>query len=125
MTRHPEDALQIATADYCRIALHPSVIAHHSANERKGKAAGAKAKAMGQLAGFPDWLFVWSDGTGTYLGFIELKSQGGVLSQAQISFHTKSLINQTNYRLCRSLDEFIAALKEWGVPLKANVQVAA
>ena len=125
-----EDALQIATADLCRMVLHPSVIAHHSANERHGAAAGGKAKAMGQLSGFPDWMLMWTvefSSRPLRVGFIELKSATGRMSSEQKDFRERIDTIGGNavgaeWALCRSLDEFTATLKAWRVPMKAGVR---
>jgi len=121
--QHPEDALQIATAQYVQMALHPSVIAHHSENERQGARAGAKAKAKGQLAGFPDWVFMWHEGRRfgwaeghTIVAFIELKSAKGVLSTSQKKFKALADAMDAEYAICRDLTEFVATIKAWGVP---------
>lgn len=124
--KREEDSLQIATAEWVRLRIHPSVIAHHSANERKGAAAGAKAKAMGQLAGWPDWVFIWFEGgfgsgwgeAHTFVAFIELKSKTGRISPEQKSFKEKAKLTGTDWTVCRNLDEFADCVKQWGIPLR-------
>jgi hypothetical protein len=123
MARHIEDDLQIATADLCRAVLHPSVIFHHSVNEgKRGKAAAGIAKAMGQLAGFADWMFVWlpagSNSGIPLVGFIELKTDKGVLSDTQKEFRARVTAVGCDWALCRTVDEFLAILKLWGVPMR-------
>ena len=134
MTAHhamPEDALQIATATYCRLALHPSVIAIHVPNEGiRSPAQGAKAKAKGLLPGAPDWLILWpdhnpvdrdNDGLWPRVGVIELKAGKNGLSDTQEVFRDRSIDIGCFWAVCRSLDEFMATLKEWGVPTKSGV----
>ena len=117
---HPEDDLQIATADYCRKMIFDGVIFHHSANERHGAKAGAKARNMGQLAGWPDWVFVWSSGGLPKILYVELKSPTGVLSSAQKMFRTKCDAIGVPWIECRSIDEFIATMKRYGVPMRGT-----
>lgn len=126
---HPEDALQIACADFCRLALDPSVIWHHSVNEgKRGKAAAGIAKAMGQRAGWSDFVLIWSNGAPfapiPLIGFVELKTLTGTLTDNQKTFRDDVKTIGTEWALCRSLAEFIAALKVFGVPMK-NVRIGA
>lgn len=125
--RRPEDALQIACADYCHLALHPSVLWHHSVNEgKRGRAAAGLAKAMGQRAGWPDFVFVWSNGAPIPLiGFIELKCGRNSLSDAQETFRDQAMALGAEWALCRSLDEFIAAVKIFGIPTRGAGRAAA
>ena len=123
MVRHIEDHLQIATADLCRAILHPSVIFHHSVNEgKRGKAAAGLAKAMGQLAGFSDWIFIWTPEENNVgcssVGFIELKAPKGTLSDTQKDFRLRAIANGCNWAVCRTLDEFLAILKSWEIPMR-------
>ena len=80
-----EDPIHKSIIQWLRAVL-PDAIVHHSANEgvRGGKAGlldGARRKAMGQVAGFPDIaVFSWS-----HVGpmFFEVKAPGGSVSTAQ------------------------------------------
>ena len=126
----PEDALQIATATYCRLALHPSVIAIHIPNEGiRSPSQGAKAKAKGLLPGAPDWLIIWPnhnpsadqelDGLWPHVGTIELKAGKNGLSTTQGAFRDRAVKIGCNWAVCWSLDGFIAILEAWGVPTKS------
>lgn len=120
--RHPEDDLQITCADWCRLVLAPSVIWHHSVNEgKRGRAAAGIAKAMGQRPGWPDFVFIWSDGAPLPLvAFVELKTESGRLSGNQEGFRDDAKVIGADWALCRSFEEFRAALEVFGVPLKVR-----
>lgn len=123
--QHPEDALQIACADYCRAVIHPSVIWHHSVNEgKRGKAAAGLAKAMGQRAGWPDFVFIWDeDDCRPRVGFIELKAPKGRISEVQEEFESQAIEIGADWTLVRSLDDFIAVVKEWGITIKSGIKL--
>jgi hypothetical protein len=117
--RYPEDKLQIATNNWNKLGLASFVIAHHSANEREGLVAGAKAKAMGQMAGFWDWVFIWSDDNDRpKIAFIELKWDKGRLSENQRRFCALLDILRIPHAIARNLDEYIAAVRSLGIPCK-------
>ena len=113
-----EDALQYATADFLARFAHASVIRHHSANERQGVKAGAKAKRMGQLAGWPDWTLLWPDPSNgdVHLLFIELKEPGNSLSPAQRDFVAALDALHVRHAIAKSLEEFRFLLAKYGVP---------
>jgi hypothetical protein len=121
VSRRLEDQLQIATARYNRLQLHPAVIAHHSANEREGAAAGGRAKAMGQLAGVWDWQFIWPN-NGPHpeplIAYIELKIGKNGLTDSQKAFELRLDELGIPHRIARNLDEYVAAVKALGIPVK-------
>lgn len=104
-TPQPEYRLQISCCTWFRYRW-PKVIAYHVPNgERRDKATGAKLKAMGALAGIPDWHI--DDPRGGYPGArLEGKVGKNKLSKSQV-------IILDNYRAMgfyvaefRTLDEF-------------------
>ena len=77
-----------------------------------GRKLGRKFKEQGvRLAGVPDFAFHWTDGS----GFIELKAGSNSLSPAQKNFRDKCVGLEIPFRVCRSLDQVITTLREWGV----------
>ena len=77
-----------------------------------GPMLGRKFKEQGvRLAGVPDFAFHWKAGS----GFIELKAGTNSLSEAQKNFRDKCLEREIPFRVCRSLDQVITTLREWGV----------
>jgi len=81
----------------------------------------SQMKKSGMLQpGVPDWIFLWSDGSGA----IELKrpaektllwkTPAGRLSPAQKSFREQCEAAGVPYRVCSYWSEVETALREWG-----------
>lgn len=113
---HEEDRLQIT----CRVWFdlqHKdlSILLHHSPNEGllvKRASDGAKRKAMGMRAGFPDFIFLKSNRFYPYLA-IELKTQKGKQSEHQIAYQKAIEANGGKYVVVRSLEEFMSEINEY------------
>lgn len=144
--RRPEQQLQCDLVAYLRLALpHPWLVFHpRNQGEQRSARMHGVFKAMGVLAGIPD-LFVIG-GPNVYpahgrgvLAYptviaIELKAppkplkRGGVskakprTSEAQDAIIAQLGACGVPTLVVRSLDEAIAALKQLGVPLKAQVR---
>ena len=118
MGRQPSEAqIQGAIVQYLRTAL-PFAVVHHSANEgnRGGIAGikdGARKKALGQVAGFPDIIVLHWSKVGPL--FFEVKSKKGKVSDAQKEMHEKLTALGYKVAVVRSVDDVEAALTEWGV----------
>lgn len=115
-----EDRLQAATAELLKWGF-PEVLAWHTPNGWYVAASGRrdrdriamegrKLKAMGTLAGVPDWVLVSPAGT---IGFVELKCEGGRLSDGQRVFRDEILERGCRWALCRSVDEMRKFLEGW------------
>jgi len=129
MIAHPEDDLQMATADFCHAALLSEVMFWHTPNGgRRDRREAARLQRMGVLPGVADWTFIWPEQIAglvfPVIGFIELKSETGRLSAPQKMFAKKCDILGAKWAECRSLEGFVVTLKGWGVPMR-GVQVAA
>lgn len=81
---------------------------------------------MGTRPGVPDFTFIWSeerddgwDSPRIVVAFIELKSATGRLSLEQRDFKNGADAVAAEWSVCRSLDDFVATLRAWGVPTKA------
>ena len=85
--------------------------------EARADAAAAKLKAMGTLAGVPDFYVAWAGGT----LWIELKAEKGSLSIAQEVFGDRVLAIGHGFETCRSVDGVLSVLKAYGVPMRAKV----
>lgn len=113
---HEEDKLQMA----CRVWFDMqhrgySLLLHHSPNEGllvKRASDGAKRKAMGVRAGFPDFIFLKSNRFYPYLA-IELKTQKGKQSEHQIAYQKAIEANGGKYVVIRSLEEFMSEIDEY------------
>lgn len=116
--KRPEQALQIAVANVLRMAL-PGDCFWTFINNGMGrsKVEGGIAKAMGQRAGVPDLLFVYR---GRAL-FIEMKAGKNRPDDNQIKCHGDLATAGAPVATCWSQEDVEAALKGWGVPLRAKV----
>lgn len=114
--RHEEDALQIRCRHWFDMQ-HPKLrlLLHHSPNEGllpKGERDGAKRKAMGVRAGFPDFIFLLPTQSSPYL-CIELKTDKGRQSDTQKVYQALVESVGARYIIVRSLDEFITAINSY------------
>ena len=110
----PERELTVAVADALRTLEACGKLVgpwSHVANERRDKGEAILAYRMGVSSGVPDFIFALADGR---TGWIELKSETGQLSRAQREWRRRLLALGHKWALCRSLDEVIRSLEEWG-----------
>lgn len=116
---HPEEKLHRAVAVLFRTIFDPlKVLYFHVPNGgHRDKIAAAKLKAMGTLAGVPDFYVAWAGGT----LWIELKAEKGSLSIAQEVFGDRVLAIGHGFETCRSVDGVLSVLKAYGVPMRAKV----
>ena len=86
---------------------------HHSPNGgSRNQLEAIKFKRMGVRAGFPDLWLSLGDGR---TGYIELKVGKNDLTEHQKEYRDLLLRDGNKWALCRSLDEFITTLREWGI----------
>ena len=121
---HLEDRLQIACVRWFSFQ-YPDLAAylHHSPNGgKRSKTEAAIFKAMGTKAGFPDLLFFHPNASHPFIG-IEMKTQKGRQSPSQREYQQLFLNIGADYRIVRSLDDFIAVMKEYirEIPDKSNL----
>lgn len=97
-------------------AQFPKYIIHHCANEGnrggvKGIRDGARKKAMGQVAGFPDVVMLGWAKIGPV--FFEVKTAKGYPSTTQKALHAQ--LAHLGYRVAvvRSIEDVKAALNQW------------
>lgn len=133
--RHIEDALQIAINSTLKVtfAAEELIIQHSPNGGRRDKREAAKLKAMGVMAGWPDFEFHWPERvehggvmvkTGRMdSGFIEIKIPAnkllgitaGTLSDNQIIVRDRILAMGGKWALARSYEEVRDQLVAWGV----------
>jgi len=107
-----EYSLHVTVADWLR-AQFPRLVWWHSHQQgHLSIAARVKAKRMGRRAGVPDFTFIIPGGKAA---FIELKIDGGKLSEPQAVFEEQARAAGALYALCRSLGEVQGTLAAWGV----------
>lgn len=130
MRRNPEQVLQIAVADYLRVALRAPTIWTAFPAGGGGRVRGAFLKAMGLQAGWPD-LLVMSPYPNTNIAWprivgLELKAAGRQ-SPNQRAIQKQFEDAGGIYHICRSVDEVEGFLRGVGIPLFASIggQVAA
>jgi hypothetical protein len=112
-----EGQLQRSIIAWLRAVL-PDALVHHSPNEgvRGGKVGildGARKKAAGQLAGWPDIeVMTWAN-----IGpmFFEVKTDVGVVSKTQAAVLER--LRTFGYRVAvvHSIEDVRACLFEWGI----------
>lgn len=109
--QYPEDSLQQAVVQYIRLQ-YPHVLAFHVPNGgKRGKWEASRLKKQGVLAGVSDILIFWLGGHGA----IELKAGRNTTTPQQDYFGDRWEWAGGHYKVCRSVDEVAAALKDWGV----------
>jgi hypothetical protein len=108
----PEEILHRQVADYLRIVKPKALWFHCPNGARMSKAQAGIHKALGMLAGVPDLVFVCHGGR---VAFIELKAPKGTLSDAQKTFKETAEALGCDYAVCRSVDQVMVALAEWGL----------
>lgn len=117
--KHPqylEDKLQIA-CKYWFDCQYPKLklLLHHSPNEgllMKHDRDGAKRKAMGMRAGFPDFIFLHPNRFYGYLA-LELKSAKGRQTDHQKEYQQVVEQNGGKYVIVRSLEEFMSVVNDY------------
>lgn len=113
----PEEALHRAVTAYLAVALPEEAVVFHVPNGfRRSKAEAGIAKALGQLAGFPDIGIAWQG----RLYLIELKAPAGRLSEAQRETQGRLSAAGCAVSTERSVDGVDACLRGWGIPLRAR-----
>jgi len=106
-----EDDIQIEVARWLDHRLPKDWRWYHCPNGGfRKKATAGRFKAMGLKAGIPDCVILRTDGSPIY---IELKSFGGVLSNAQKDFRDWCNATKQPYFVARSVGDVEIALKDF------------
>lgn len=112
-----EAQLQSQVAAFLNVALDPRVFWFHPVNEgKRGWRAQHDFKRFGGRSGIPDVCLI-HEGRAYCL---ELKTAKGTLSTAQKACHADLAIAGVPVVVCRSLLDVEAALREFGIPLRAK-----
>lgn len=115
--RREEDTLHIHAVHFLKIVC-PHVLAWHSANGgSRDVREAAKLKAMGVRPGVADLALVGDEGR---LHFIEFKALKGRQSPAQKQFQDDCAKRNIPYAIVRSLNEFEATLRRWGIQFRGR-----
>lgn len=113
MTRQrPEHNLQREVIALLKLALLPSAVVFHAANEgRRSLANGRALKEIGLLPGLPDIGIVVSG----CVWWLELKSRRGRVNDRQRQCHTMLEAAGSPVAVVRSIDEVMDAIEGWGI----------
>ena len=117
----PEQIVHQAIHAYLTLALPPDAVAF--AVDPAGKVSvsvAAKLKARGGVRGIPDH-HILHGGTTHYL---EIKAATGSLSDDQIAFADRAQKAGAKWACVCSVEQAEAALREWGIPLRATAMTA-
>ena len=118
----PEDAICYEFAERVRYLQQEDLcrkefVWTHIANEFAGKSKpvfGMKLKAVGKVSGWPDYNFLWSDGSGV-IEFKTADEKKSKLRATQKDVQAWCELAGVPFRVARSATEGIEILKEWGV----------
>ena len=111
-----EDALQRQIVQYLAIVLPRGWMVQHTANKPRSAIQGAREKAMGAVAGWPDITVIGRD----FVGFLEVKAPKGVLSAKQREVHETLRALGHRVAVVRSCEDVSQALALWGVATKEH-----
>lgn len=103
--RHKESSLQIACVRWFRLQYPNHLIFAIPNGGNRNAITGAILKAEGALAGVPD-LFVACANFHHFGLFIEMKSDKGKLSEAQIYIRSKLELKGYRVEVCNSVESF-------------------
>ncbi len=118
--RHPEDDLAKAVAETLHVVA-PRLLFWHVPNGGKRNAReAARLKAQGVRSGVADLQFILDDGTAA---FIELKVEGTSQTETQKLFQADIEARGLDYVVCRSVDEVLETLRDWGAALRVSNRV--
>ena len=107
-----EARVQAAIVEWIRIVA-PDLIVFHPANGGwRSPAEAARFKWLGVLAGIPDLVIIGRDGVAR---FVEVKSDGGALSEAQREMRDRLAAMRVPYAVARSIDDVRRAFAIWGL----------
>ena len=112
-----EAGLHRAIVAFLDLALPPDVVVYHVPNgELRHRAVAGRLAGLGVRAGVPDLAVIHR---GRAL-FLEVKAPGGRLSPAQRETHAALVAAGAKLAVVRDIEDAIAALAGWGVPLRAR-----
>lgn len=119
--RRPEQSLQMAVAQFLRVALKPPTIWTAIGHGGGGAVRGAILKGMGVMPGWPDILIITPAQTILWpkvIG-IELKHKSGQ-SKEQKDIMDAFARAYCAYAVCRNIAEVEAVLRRANVPMHAT-----
>jgi len=119
-----EDLISRQVADYLDLALPiGAVFTHIASGGKRHPAVAAKLKAQGVRRGAPDYLIIAPTSEHELpwvVIFIELKAEGGSLSEPQETWRDAIVEADQSWSLCRSVEHVENVLLQMNVPLRAR-----
>ncbi len=120
-----EDDIQRAIMRFLESVTDPDrVIAFHIPNGgARSKTEAAIMKGLGVLAGAADISISWWNShynQRPFHGFLEVKTETGRPSPAQIEFRRRCDVLEIPYRIVRSVDDVAAFLDDEGIPNRTS-----
>ncbi|WP_291365313.1 VRR-NUC domain-containing protein [Acetobacter sp. UBA5411] len=115
--QHHEDNLHTQIANALRVILPSCVVWTSTENRFNGPREGARRKARGCRAGWPDMMFCHAGRT----IYAELKHGKNGASKEQRDLHAELRGQGFPVAVCRSLDEVLAFLKENEFPMRGEI----
>lgn len=114
--KYPERELTKQVATFMRLIFNPLQVRwYHIPNgENRNVATGALLKAMGTLAGVPDFHLEWAGGH----AYIELKAGKGKLNPNQKTFKQDCDVFGIPHAVCTSLEDVEVFITQLGLPRK-------
>lgn len=117
--KRPEQSLQIQCAKILDRILLPHVLWTAIGHGGGGALRGAILKGMGVKPGVPDAVIFWKDGPeGAQVLWLEFKAPKGTWSVEQKRWSVNALNCGHYYAIIKSVDELIAALQQYAVPIR-------
>lgn len=101
---------------YLRVSLPHGWVITHAANKPRSAQQGAREKAMGATAGWPDLQILGAGPDGPSSWFMEIKAPGGRVSDDQREAHDALLDIGFPVRVIRSIDDARKAVADWRLP---------
>lgn len=123
-----KDIFHLATNNFLIRNVGRDVLFHHSSNESPRAKQADLAGAMGQRAGWLDWVLMWGAAPLPKVAFVELKSLDQRVSGEQEEFITHihdigiphRIVHMDESDMDASLARFRDALVSLGVPFKTG-----
>lgn len=113
----PEHKFHVSVARYLRLALPLDACFSTTPTVGSNVRQGAKIKARGYFAGWPDITIIWNRG----VYFLELKSLTGTVSPEQRACHAAIMRAGGKIGMAKDLNDAEFWLQQWGIPLRVTV----
>ena len=110
--KHEESKIQQNCVRYFRYQYPDYILFAVPNGGKRGRTESAIMKGEGVLAGVADLFFAMPSKTFHGL-FIEIKTEKGKQSAHQKYFETRAIMSGYDYKICRSLDEFIKTVNDY------------